>query len=112
MREQINLSGAKVTPVLQDDIHDLMKNGLEVVSPFMKVLWKEQKKYLFINPKARKYHSMVIRFCLSLGAKFPSVMTNRETQIFLYYLVEEHLEITKMLYSHMQGSINQLLLNL
>ena len=76
MREQINLLGAEVTPVLQDDIHDLMENDLEVVSPFMKVLWEEQKKYFSINPKARKYHPMIILFCLSMGAKFPSVMTN------------------------------------
>ena len=76
MREQINLLGAEVTPVLQDDIHNLMENDLEVVSPFMKLLWKEQKKYLSINPKARKYHPMIIQFCLSLAAKFPSVMAS------------------------------------
>ena len=43
MREQINLIGREVTPVLKDDIHDLMENNLKVVSPFMKLFWKEQK---------------------------------------------------------------------
>ena len=62
----------EVTPVLKDDIHDLMENNLEVVSPFMKLFWKEQKKYLSISPKARKYHPMIVRFCLSLAAKSPS----------------------------------------
>ena len=62
----------EVTPVLKDDIHDLMENNLEVVSPFMKLFWKEQKKYLSISPKARKYLPMIVRFCLSLAAKSPS----------------------------------------
>ena len=29
-----------ITPVLKDDIHDLMNNNLEVVSPLMKWFWK------------------------------------------------------------------------
>ena len=70
--EQINLIGVEIIPVLKDDIHDLMENNLEVASPFMKLFWKEQKKYLSINPKARKYHLVIIRFCLSLAAKSPS----------------------------------------
>ena len=37
MQEQINLIGVEVTPVLKDDIHDLMENNLEAVSPFMKL---------------------------------------------------------------------------
>ena len=72
MQEQINVIGMEVTPVLKNDIHDLMENNLKVASPFMKLFWKEQKKYLSINPKARKYHPIIIRFCLSLAAKSPS----------------------------------------
>ena len=37
MKEQISLIGVKVTPVLKDDIYDLMDNNLEVASPFMKL---------------------------------------------------------------------------
>ena len=40
MQEQINLISVEVTPVLEDDIHDLMENTLKVVSPFMKLFWK------------------------------------------------------------------------
>ena len=72
MQEQINVIGMEVTPVLKNDIHDLMENNLKDASPFMKLFWKEQKKYLSINPKARKYHPIIIRFCLSLAAKSPS----------------------------------------
>ena len=72
MREQINSIGVEVTPVLKGDVHDLLENNLEVVSSFMKLFWKEQKKYLSINPKPRKYHPMIIRSCLLLAAKSPS----------------------------------------
>ena len=50
----------RVTPVLKYDIHDLMENNLEVVSSFMKLFWEEQKIYLSINPKAGKYHPVVM----------------------------------------------------
>ena len=73
MKEQISLIGVKVTPVLKDDIYDLMDNNLEVASPFMKLFWKEQKKYFFTNPKAMKYHPMMIVFCVSLAGKSPLV---------------------------------------
>ena len=72
MREQINSIGVEETPVLKGDVHDLLENNLEVVSSFMKLFWKEQKKSLSINPKPRKYHPMIIRSCLSLAAKSPS----------------------------------------
>ena len=69
MEEQINLLSVEVTPVLKGDIHDPMENNLNFFSPFMKLFWKKQKKYLSINPKAGKYHPMIIRFWLSLAAK-------------------------------------------
>ena len=71
MQEQINLIRMGVTPVLKDHIHELIENNLEVVSPFLKLFSKEQKKYLSIKPKARKYDPMIIRFCLSLAEKSP-----------------------------------------
>ena len=63
MQKQINLLSVEVTPVLKDDIHDLMENKLRFFPPFMKLFWKRQNKYLSINPKAGKYHPMIIRFC-------------------------------------------------
>ena len=71
MQEQINLIGVQVNTIFKDDTHELIENNL-VVPPFMKLFWKEQKKYFSINQKDRKYHLMIIRFCLSLVAKSPS----------------------------------------
>ena len=49
MQEQINSIAVEITPVLIHGIHDLMENNSEVVSSFMKLFWKGQKKYLSIN---------------------------------------------------------------
>ena len=76
MQEQINLIGVQVNTIFKDDTHELIENNL-VVPPFMKLFWKEQKKYLSINQKDRKYHLMIIRFCLSLVAKSPSAYDKR-----------------------------------
>ena len=35
----------------------------------MRMFWKEQTKLSEANPHAKKYHPMLIRFCLSLHAK-------------------------------------------
>ena len=109
MQEQINLLSVEVTPVLKDDIHDLMENNLKFFPPFMKLFWKKQNKYLSINPKAGKYHPMIIRFWLSLAAKSPSAYKLLRNSNILILPSRGHLEIKKMLYDHMQGSIDQLL---
>ena len=84
MQEEINWIAGEVTLVLKDDILDLIKNNWEALSPFMKLFWKEQKKYLSINPKARKYHPMIIRICLSLAAKSPSAYDKlRKSNIYM-----------------------------
>ena len=109
MQEQINLLSVEVTPVLKDDIHDLMENNLKFFPPFMKLFWKKQNKYLSINPKAGKYHPMIIRFWLSLAAKSPSAYELLRNSNILILPSRGHLEIKKMLYDHMQGSIDRLL---
>lgn len=42
------------------------------VSPFMKLFWEEQQKYLQTSSKSVRYHPMIIRYCLSLAAKSSS----------------------------------------
>ena len=39
------------------------------ISPFMKFLWEEQQKYLKSSSTGIRYHSIIIRYCLSLAAK-------------------------------------------
>ena len=59
-------SNYKVAQKLQSCAKITKLRRKDVVSSFMKLFWKEQNKYLCINPKARKYHPMIIRFCPSL----------------------------------------------
>ena len=42
----------------------------------MKLIWEQQKKAFTCNPKLVRYHSMIIRFCISLAAKQHPRMTN------------------------------------
>ena len=109
MQEQINLLSVEVTPVLKDDIHDLMENNLKFFQSFMKLFWKKQNKYLSINPKADKYHPVINRFWVSLTAKSPSAYKLLRNSNILILPSRGHLEIKKMLYDRMQGSIDRLL---
>ena len=43
------------------------------ISPFMKLFWEEQQKYLSTSKKGIRYHPMVIKYCLNLASKSPSV---------------------------------------
>ena len=38
------------------------------MSPFMKFFWEEQQKYLKSSSKGIRYHSVIIRCCLSLAS--------------------------------------------
>ena len=111
MQEQITLICVEVTTILKDNIHDLIENNLEVISAFMKLIWEEQKKYLSTQ-RLGNITQWLFDFVYHWEQDLHQPMTNWETQIFLYYVTEEHFAITKMLYGHVQGSTNQLLMKL
>nr|XP_047126023.1 uncharacterized protein LOC124807751 [Hydra vulgaris] len=73
MQEEIQKNSFQVTSDLDDDMKSLMSNAFsKYVSPFMKFFWNKQQKYLLSNPTSVRYHPMIIRYCLSLCATFPS----------------------------------------
>ena len=39
------------------------------ISLFMRLFWEEQQKYIQSSPNNIKYHTMIIRYCLSLASK-------------------------------------------
>ena len=43
------------------------------MSPFMKLFWEEQQKYLKNSSKRMRYYPMIIRYCLSLASKLAAV---------------------------------------
>ena len=60
---------------LHSDFCKLFSENLDKqnVPPFMKLFWQEQQKYLNSSKTGIRYHPMVIRCCLNLAAKSPSV---------------------------------------
>ncbi|XP_066925034.1 uncharacterized protein [Clytia hemisphaerica] len=47
-------------------------NDLKERTPFMNLFWQQQKKLFSASKSGRRFHPMLIRFCLSLVAKSPS----------------------------------------
>ena len=43
------------------------------ITPFMKLFWEEQQKYLKSSKQGIRYHPMIIPYCLGLAAKSPAV---------------------------------------
>ena len=72
MRKEIATSGVKLNSELSKDVYSIMSNFEGELSPFMKLFWEQQKQFFSGNPKAIRYHPMIIRFCLSLAAKSAS----------------------------------------
>ena len=51
---------------LEKDITQIMTDNSENATPFMKLFWDEQRKLSSVSAKQRRYHPMIIRYCLSL----------------------------------------------
>ena len=43
----------------------MSENG-QKVTPFMKLFWDEQKRLASVHPTQRRFHPMIIRYCLSV----------------------------------------------
>ena len=71
MQEQIQTSGVHLPSEIVKDIHTIMSKSEDDASPFVKLMWEEQKQALQ-KQKVSRYHPMIIRFCLSLATKSAS----------------------------------------
>ena len=47
----------------------ILETDQRKISPFMRLFWEEQQKYLQSSPNNVKYHPMIIRYCLLLASK-------------------------------------------
>ena len=76
--EELQSALSKSSLPLNDDMHSdfqrIFSDNMdkENVSPFMKLFWKGQQKYLRASKTGVRYHPMIIRYCLNLAAKSPS----------------------------------------
>lgn len=71
MSKEIVHASIKIDDQLSVDLDQLMEENISHASPFMKLFWKEQVKNF--SQKSKRYHPMVIRFCLSMASKSGSM---------------------------------------
>ena len=71
---ELERSSMKVSAELSEDLISIVsKTDLCTMSPFTKLFWEEQQKYLKNSSKGMRYHPMIIRYCLSLASKLAAV---------------------------------------
>ena len=75
MQKEIQNQSLPVNNNLEKDLISIMLNAnSKDIPPFMKIFWEEQQKYLSSSSKTSvRYHPRIIRYCLGLAAKSPSV---------------------------------------
>ena len=57
---------------LDNDMKYIFATNEKNISPFMKLFWSEQQKYLGKSKRGIRYHPTVIKYCLSLATNSPS----------------------------------------
>ena len=74
MQKEIQNQSLPVNNNLEKDLISIMLNAnSKDIPPFMKLFWEEQQKYLSSSKTSIRCHPMIIRYCLGLAAKSPSV---------------------------------------
>ena len=70
LQEEISKASLPVSADLSNDFKSIiLETDQREISPFMRLFWEEQQKYLQSSPNNVKYHPMIIRYCLSLASK-------------------------------------------
>ena len=74
MQGEISSKSIEVDSSLSDDIVKIMEDEANQsdVTPFMKLFWEQSRENATRSKQARRYHPMIIRFCLSLASKSAS----------------------------------------
>ena len=67
MRNEIKTKSVNLPSDLSCFINNTIDNNHKI-SPFTKFFW-EQQQFAFSKKSVRKYHPMIIQFCLSLATK-------------------------------------------
>ena len=72
LKLEIHTAARSVSEDLNHDLISIMSSNTNI-TPFMKLFWEEQQKYLKSSKQGIRYHPMIIRYCLGLAAKSPAV---------------------------------------
>ena len=70
IQEEISKVSLPVSADLSNDFKSIiLETDQRKISPFMRLFWEEQQKYLQSSPNNVKYHPMIIHYCLLLASK-------------------------------------------
>ena len=70
LQEEISKASLPISADLSNDFKSIiLETDQRKISPFMRLFWEEQQKYLQSSPNNVKYHPMIIHYCLSLVSK-------------------------------------------
>ena len=73
IQRELKINSHKVDNGLNEDFIEIISSNSGKMTPFTKLFW-EQQKHLFTLPSSWvRYHTVIIRFCLYVAAKSPSV---------------------------------------
>ena len=73
IQRELKINNHKVDNGLSEDFIEIISSNSEKRTPFTKLFWEHQK-HLFTSPSFWvRYHTFIIRFCLYVAAKSPSV---------------------------------------
>ena len=73
IQRELKINNRKVDNRLNEDFIEIISSSSGKRTPFTKLFW-EQQKNLFTSPSFWvPYHTVIIRFCLYVTAKSPSV---------------------------------------
>ena len=99
MQKEIQSKSVEIENIeMNQDFYQITENNKNV-TPFMQLFWEQEKLHAKNNPKAIKYHPMIIRFCISLAAKSASTYDElRNTGILTLPVV--HYVIIQITLSH------------
>ena len=74
MKKALDIGGQRIGPELSNAFQKLFsESDNSKFSPFMKLLWPKQQKYIISSSSTGiRYHPMIIKFCLNLETKSSS----------------------------------------
>ena len=73
MQEELNKSSVHIDHEISRDFITIMGKTKHEIMPFMNLLWQQQQKLFASNLTGVRCHPIIIRYCLSLVAKSPSL---------------------------------------
>ena len=80
MRGELEQYSKPVGNELDGDLLSIIDGNADKMTPFMKLFWQQQKLISSKSAVARRYHPMIIRWCLSISSKSASAYDEiRET---------------------------------